>query len=393
MSTWQIHKSLAIKIYLPSFLMSICQGSVILAIPLYALDLGSDTGVAAFVFAMRGLGNMAVDVPAGYATSRWGDRTVMLLGVGLMALCAWVSVNIESALQLSLAAFVFGAAMAMWLLARLSHIRDAIPHSHRGRAISTMAGLQRFGNVLGPVCTGIVADQFGFDAVFGFVFVLAIIAWLVVVSGVKTNRKTQNENPPGILRLLPFILSKHRTIFMTAGSAVFILTLLRAGRQLLIPLWGEHIGISTTDIGIIVSLASAVDMMLFPVAGHLMDNYGRKYSAVSCLAIMSFGVILVPFTASFSSLLVVAAIAGAGNGMGSGINMTLGADFAPTSEQGEFLGVWRLLSDTGSFTGPLAIGYISNVMYLSSAFYLTGLLGIIGVLVMFITVRETLEKS
>ena len=42
-------------------------------------------------------------------------------------------------------------------------------------------------------------------------------------------------------------------------------------------------------------------------------------------------------------LVPVALLLGFGNGLGSGIVMTLGADFAPARGRAEFLGVWRLV--------------------------------------------------
>ena len=49
--------------------MSVCQGSVLLILPLFALDLGASTAITALVFAMRGLGNMVFDVPSGFAAA------------------------------------------------------------------------------------------------------------------------------------------------------------------------------------------------------------------------------------------------------------------------------------------------------------------------------------
>ena len=44
-STLQMYRSLALSVYAPSFLMSICQGAVLLVIPLYALELGGGAGI------------------------------------------------------------------------------------------------------------------------------------------------------------------------------------------------------------------------------------------------------------------------------------------------------------------------------------------------------------
>ena len=87
-----------------------------------------------------------------------------------------------------------------------------------------------------------------------------------------------------------------------------------------------------------------------------------------------------------------AMLAGFGNGLGSGINMTLGADFAPPTERGEFLGVWRLMGDSGSFAGPIFMGYIANLFALSTSFMVTSGMGLIGVLIMVFFVKETLVK-
>jgi len=372
--------------------MSICQGAVLLVIPLYALELGEGAGVAALVFAMRGLGNMAMDVPAGYATSRFGDKRTMIAGVVVMSTTGFFAATSESAWQLSVAAFFFGAAMAIWLLARLTHISEEVHISQRGKAISTMAGLQRFGNLIGPVMTGVVADQFGFRWVFIIIAIIALLALILVFVGVKHNNRGRHEESPSMLALIPFILKRHWRVFGTAGVAILFLTVIRAGRQLLIPLWGESLGLDATDIGLIVGLASGVDMLLFPVAGYMMDNLGRKYAGVACLTLLSSGLILVPFTDTFLSLLFAAMLAGMGNGLGSGINMTFGADFAPERERGEFLGVWRLMSDSGSFAGPMAMGYVAETLVLSTAFTLTALLGLAGAAIMVLFVRETLIK-
>lgn len=392
-TTWQLYRSLALSVYAPTFLMSICQSSVVLVIPLFALDLGSSAAIAALVFAMRGLGNIAMDVPAGYCSARLGDKFTMLLGVVVMSLTGFAASYCTTPLELGLAAFCFGGAMATWMLARLTHISEAVHVSHRGKAISTMAGLARFGHLLGPLATGLIADQFGFPWVFLFISTTALLALLMVIVFVGANKKSSHEDSPGIVNLIPHIISQHWRVFLTAGTAMLFLTLLRSGRGLLIPLWGAHIDLTPADIGLIVSLAAAVDMIMFPAAGYLLDNRGRKHSAVICMVLLSLGILAVPWTATFTGLLLAAMLAGMGNGFGSGINMTLGADFAPAHERGEFLGVWRLIGDLGSFAGPLFMGYVAHVFLLAATFSVTALLGLTGAIIMAVFVRETLQQS
>ncbi len=134
-------------------------------------------------------------------------------------------------------------------------------------------------------------------------------------------------------------------------------------------------------------------MCMFPVAGYLMDNRGRRVVAVACLGILSLGLSLVPLTAGFVTLTLAAMTSGLGNGLGSGINMTLGADFAPARERAEFLGVWRLMGDCGSFAGPILMGYVANTFVLASAFLVTAVLGVVGAVIVIVFVHETLHRD
>lgn len=53
--------------------------------------------------------------------------------------------------------------------------------------------------------------------------------------------------------------------------------------------------------------------------------------------------------------MLAAIIIGLGNGWGSGLLMTLGADIAPPQARSVFLGLWMLLTDIGSLAGPVLV--------------------------------------
>ena len=68
--------------------------------------------------------------------------------------------------------------------------------------------------------------------------------------------------------------------------------------------------------------------MFYP-AGKVMDQKGRRWVAVPSMLIMGLPLLLMPFTHSATALLLAAAVIGFGNGIGSGMVMTLGADHSP----------------------------------------------------------------
>ena len=102
---------------------------------------------------------------------------------------------------------------------------------------------------------------------------------------------------------------------------------------------------------------------------------------------------MVPFTRTFTSLLIATTVMGFGNGLGSGAMMTLGADLAPREGTGEFLGLWRLIGDVGGTTGPLVVGNIAEVWGLTtSALALAGI-GYTAAAIFLWFVPETLQRQ
>ena len=67
-----------------------------------------------------------------------------------------------------------------------------------------------------------------------------------------------------------------------------------------------------------------------------------------------------------------------GNGLGSGIVMTIGADTAPTVGRAQYLGGWRLCGDIGNSGGPLLVGAVAAVAPLAAACVVIGALGLLG---------------
>ena len=383
--------------------MSIGQGIALLIVPLYALDLGGSPASAAVIFACRGLGNMIADLPAGYAAQRFGDAYVMKAGVVLMIIAALGAAMANSLPQLGVFTAVIGVSMATWLLARLTLISDRVSTEFRGQALSGLAGLQRVGNFLGPILGGYLAYIANYQLAFALIACLAGITLLLVLT-YSTDAPSKVERSPGLAgtaetqvehsrRSITALLGEYRLIFMTAGCVVFLLTLLRAARTLLLPLWGAHLGLNAAEIGFVVGLAAALDMMMFPLAGLIMDHQGRRISAGACLSLLSAGIVAIALSSNTLVFTLAACLAGLGNGIGSGINMTLGTDFAPADRRGSFLGIWRFIGDSGSFVGPSLISALTSALGLVSSMWVSAVLGVFGLMILLGFVPETLRQT
>jgi MFS family permease len=113
-------------------------------------------------------------------------------------------------------------------------------------------------------------------------------------------------------------------------------------------------------------------MLLFYPAGSVMDRFGRMWVAVPCVVLMGLGLALLPLTHSAATVLVAGLVAAVGNGLGSGIVMTLGADTAPDRGRSQFLGGWRFEAVIGGSGAPLLISLLTAQASLALACVVIG---------------------
>lgn len=123
----------------------------------------------------------------------------------------------------------------------------------------------------------------------------------------------------------------------------------------MLPLWTDSLGYDASTTALIFGLSGAVDMLMFYPAGRVMDLYGRLWIAIPSMIVMGLGMLALPWTTTLVGISLVALVLGFGNGIGSGILMTLGADTAPAAQRSKYLGIWRLFGDVGSASGPLVV--------------------------------------
>ena len=105
-----------------------------------------------------------------------------------------------------------------------------------------------------------------------------------------------------------------------------------------------------------------------------MDRKGRLWVAVPSMLLMGLSMLLMPLTHGATTLLMAALLMGFGNGIGSGMVMTLGADYSPAAGRAHFLGVWRLLADIGSTSGPALLSAITALLSLADGIWGNGVI-------------------
>jgi MFS family permease len=210
------------------------------------------------------------------------------------------------------------------------------------------------------------------------VALLAIVLLLRLpdAGGLPSSEAIQAGVAPTTLR----VIRDHLPLLRTLGAGAVLVGAVRASRQAVIPLWAEHVGLDAATTSLIFGLAGAVDTLLFYPAGSVMDRFGRKWVAVPSMLVLGAAHLLLPLTHDLVTLSGVAMLMGVGNGIGSGIIMTLGADASPPIGRAQFLGAFRLCADAGNASGPFLIAAVTTVGGLAPALLMMGAAGFLAAL-------------
>ncbi|CAH0180750.1 hypothetical protein SRABI128_01267 [Microbacterium sp. Bi128] len=388
-------------IYGPTLLFALGEGAVIPLIPVIATRLGADVAVAALIAAALVVGQLCGNIPAGWAVARFGERITMGVA-GIVILAGLVGVVLADSLAIFAAAvFLIGFCAASFALARHSFMTTRVPLHFRARALSLLGGTFRLGMFVGPFISAALLGIFGDEsASIAFFAVCQVATILLVFLGPDPERAVAAASPaeagpdaedtgepvtgsiPAVERTGVFrTMWRFRGVLARLGLAAASLSAVRSARQVVLPLWGVSLGLDAPTIALVVGVSGAIDFALFYASGQVMDRFGRLWAALPAMVLMGAGFFALSFTHELDSaamwFAMFAAVLGVGNGLSSGILLTLGADIAPPAEPAAFLGSWRTLTDAGGAIAPLIISALTAAVSLPVA---VGAMGVVAAL-------------
>jgi len=372
-------RRIAVSAFGPSLLFGLGEGAILPVIPLTARELGASVPMAALIVTLIGVGSLVSNIPASLITMHRGERWAIVAAAlwcaVAMALCALTG----HLGVFALGSFMVGMSQAVFSLARQSYLTEVVPVAFRARALSTLGGSMRIGLFIGPFIAAAAIHRYGIVGAYGVGVAALVVAALVAaripdLEARHAGAQPGADEPQPATPTLLSTLRDHRHVFVTLGVGVTLVSAVRATRQALIPLWADHLGLAPSVASLIYGLAGGIDMLVFYPAGKVMDQKGRRWVAVPSMIIMGVALLLTPFTSGATTLLIAAMAIGFGNGIGSGMVMTIGADHSPSHGRAHFLGVWRLMSDLGSSCGPALLSFLAATLSLGAGIAVTGVI-------------------
>lgn len=344
-----------------SFFVSLGFGLIAPVLPHYAVSFGVSNTGAALVVSLYAVARIAFAPVAGVLIERWGERTVYMTGLVVLAASTLTTAFAASYGELLTFRSVGGIGSVMFNVAAGALLIRVAPEEIRGRAVGILTSSLFFGDFVGPVVGGLLA---GFGArlpfvLYGLLLLACALVILIFVRNVHGHQASTARKAPAMLLRDAFTdrryVSSLGSSFATGWANIGV-------RPTLIPLLVVsmlHSG--PLAAGLAMGAFALGNALTLYAAGALSDRVGRKPLVIIGLVVGGVAQLLIGLSPTIAMLCVWSVVAGIGAGVLNPAQQAAVADVIGRERSGgRVLAVSSMAVDCGMVIGPLAAGAISD---------------------------------
>jgi MFS family permease len=326
--------------------------------PLYVLQMGGRETEVGIVMGTVAAAALAIRPASGWAAETWGRKKTMLLGPAAFAAASAAYVFAETIPLLLVFRVLHGFGIGSFNTGTPTLVGDQSPPSRRGEAMGYFGMSQNLSQALGPPIGLIVLEALGFPWLFGLSTGLALFS-LVLCILIKDHYV---PGPPRRLAWNMFVCAKAmRPMILVVGMSFATGSIMA-----FVPLYGRSEGVANP--GLFFTVYALVMLLSRPVSGRLSDRLGRVAVAVPGLAIISAGLGLLAYSGQWWSLVLSAAVLGAGVGAVMPTLMALMIDVVAPAERGGAMSTYGIGMDVGIGLGSVIQGAVVESFGFGAAF-------------------------
>ncbi len=345
------------------------QGVITPVLPVFTREFGvgaTFVGVAVGVF---GLARLVLNLPAGLIGQRFGRR--LLMGVGLLLSGTGTGlVGISGSIpELVAWRFLAGAGSAMYVTGAMSYIADVSTRENRARLMGLQQSSLLLGTDIGPTIGGFVADTLGFRWPFFLAGLLAATAAAWVFFRLPDVRASAQGAPASgqkqkggswDLSTIKLLLT-NPTFLLVSGFTLLVFFTRTGSRQTLLPLVAvERLDISNTQLGLIFTVMTTINLLCVMPTGYISDRFGRKALVLPGTLLSFLGLGMFALGNSLWMFHLAGIVLGLGTGIIGPAPAAYAGDLAPPGKAGVTMGLYRTFGDLGFIIGPVLLGLVAD---------------------------------
>jgi multidrug resistance protein len=365
-------------------------GLVLPLLPFWAQRLGADAFVIGLITMTYALAQFLFTPLLGALSDRYGRRPVILISLVVEAV-AFTMAALASALPMLLVARFVGGIGASNIGSAQAVVADVTPPEQRARGMGVIGAAIGLGFVVGPALGGLLATL-GIATPFWVAMGVALLNGLLVWRFLPETREAQEASPkrkgalafagwrqalsaPVIARLI--LINLLFTLAFTAMETVFAL------------FTQQTFGWNATQNGYVFAYVGVIIVVMQGgLVGRLVRRWGERPLLIGGLALLSAGLILLPFSSTVGMLLAALGLLSVGEGAVTPTTSALLSLASSAGRQGKTLGLSQGIGSLGRIIGPLAAGWLFLTFGASAPFLAGGMLTVAALLVAFPALRQ-----
>ncbi|WP_031547457.1 MFS transporter [Salinicoccus luteus] len=330
----------------------------------YAMDTyGASVSMGGFVSSIFIIGALFGRLYGGKQIARIGNRKMLLIGT--------VSVLVATALYflplgiylLMVLRLLHGAAIGLATTATSTIVSQLIPTSRSGEGIGYFSLSVVMATAIGPLIGVMLLTQYGFNSIFLFSFIMAILCLVLSVSLRPPEMEAEAERKG--FRVTDYFEARALPI----SIAMFVLAIGYSGILSYVTEYAAEIDL--VEAGSFFFLIYGIFVLLSrPFTGRLMDQRGANIVVYPALVSFAAGMLMLSQAGAGWVFLAAAIFMGLGYGNFQSIAQALAIKLTPHHRMGLANSTYFIALDLGLGLGPLMLGYIVPLsgyrgMYLS----------------------------
>ena len=362
-----------VVIYVATTISMTGQGIVTPVIPIFAREFGVGAATIGLIVGIFGLARLLFNLPAGLFSQRFGRRILMGVGLLLNAIGLGLTGASGSVSHLILWRFLAGVGSAFFITGAMTFIADISTTNNRGRLMSLQQASLLLGVDIGPAIGGFVADAMGFRWPFYLAGILSAGAafWVllrlpetrnlsVIAPIIEGDSLDREPKASWDVHTIKTLLSNPTFVLVSLFTMLVFFT--RSGsRHTLLPLIAvERLDISATQLGLLFTTMTTINLLFAVPSGAFTDRFGRKTAILPGTILSLLGLSMFALGTQLWIFYGAAVALGLGSGVIGPAPAAYAGDLAPPGKAGVTMGLYRSFGDPGFIIGPVLLGLIAD---------------------------------
>ncbi|HEY4135125.1 MAG TPA: MFS transporter [Alphaproteobacteria bacterium] len=350
-------------------------GMVWSVLALYGQHLGASAAMVGVIISLYGGTRLAMNIPAGYASEKYGRRRMMSAGCAVLVVSSLWVVFTNDLPSFFIAVIIQGLASSVFMTSALAAVADLGTPSRRIEDMSMYQAANMIGASMGPAIGGLSASLWGYDAPFwanGLMAICGIVAFAAMPWKEEAEGAVKLRPAKGELRL---IARQGANIGLMYFSIFYVRS---ASNWILMPLIAaDRFSMDLAHIGLILTAGSVANLCMLGFTAPLNRLVGRMWTVVISSILTLVACALLAFGDAPVYLWVSSMLFGLGGAIATPTLVAYISDSAPEGLRGPAMGLLRTAQDLALLIGPALTGVLSDNLGLG---YQGGLLGCLALL-------------